>query len=145
MDRSPQTELNTCKCIVAIHLFICVQCNVLVIIWRAVSELISITLRNKIQQYIVRVQIKYAIIYVSFFRFVTAKNGKQNWSDTRTDKLRRDLLRFYDRHSRPVIGDNLTNVTVNTVIKYVNLVSDIISCGALLHPFTIRIIRTMIS
>jgi len=49
--------------------------------------------------------------------------GKQNWSETRTDKLRRDLLRFYDRHSRPVINDNLTNVTVNTVLKYVDLVS----------------------
>lgn len=57
-------------------------------------------------------------------QLVADKNGKQNWSDTRTDKLRRDLLRFYDRHSRPVISDNLTNVTVNTVLKYVDLVSD---------------------
>jgi len=53
---------------------------------------------------------------------INAQNpGKQNWSETRTDKLRRDLLRFYDRHSRPVINDNLTNVTVNTVLKYVDL------------------------
>lgn len=51
---------------------------------------------------------------------------KQNRSETRTDKLRRDLLRFYDRNSRPVISDNITNVTVNTVLKYVDLVSEIL-------------------
>lgn len=55
---------------------------------------------------------------------VRREDGKQNWREARTDKLRRDLLRFYDRNSRPVIGDNLTNVTVNTVLKYVDLVSD---------------------
>lgn len=55
--------------------------------------------------------------------FTKGINGRQNWSDTRTDKLRRDLLRFYDRHSRPVISDNITNVTVNPVLKYVDLAS----------------------
>lgn len=54
---------------------------------------------------------------------IRQEDGKQNWREARTDKLRRDLLRFYDRNSRPVIGDNLTNVTVNTVLKYVDLVS----------------------
>lgn len=65
--------------------------------------------------------------------FVKGNKGKQNWSDTWTDKLRRDLLRFYDRHSRPVIGDNLTNVTVNTVLKYVDLVSKNIMRVPILH------------
>jgi len=59
----------------------------------------------------------------NYGRFVKDNSGKQHWNDTWTDKLRRDLLRFYDRHSRPVISDNLTNVTVNTVLKYVDLVS----------------------
>lgn len=43
--------------------------------------------------------------------------------DTWPDKLRRDLLKYYDKHSRPVISNNLTNVTVNTVLKYIDLVS----------------------
>ncbi|XP_060848778.1 acetylcholine receptor subunit alpha-like 1 [Rhopalosiphum padi] len=61
------------------------------------------------------------IKFVNIDARITGNNGKQNWNDTWTDKLRRDLLRFYDRHSRPVISDNLTNVTVNTVLKYVDL------------------------
>ncbi|XP_025412106.1 acetylcholine receptor subunit alpha-type acr-16-like isoform X2 [Sipha flava] len=40
---------------------------------------------------------------------------------TPVDKLRKDLLRYYDKHSRPVISNNLTNVTVNTVLKYIDL------------------------
>lgn len=56
---------------------------------------------------------------INFFK----GNNVKHWSDTWTDKLRRDLLRFYDRHSRPVISNNMTNVTVNTVLKYVDLVS----------------------
>lgn len=60
----------------------------------------------------------------TFYRnFVKGNNEKRNWSDTPTDKLRRDLLRFYDRHSRPVISEKLTNVTVNTILKNVDLVS----------------------
>ncbi|XP_050442726.1 neuronal acetylcholine receptor subunit beta-3-like [Adelges cooleyi] len=49
------------------------------------------------------------------------KKDKRIWNETWTDKLRRDLLRSYDRNSRPIIGDNLTNVTVSPVIKYVDL------------------------
>lgn len=56
--------------------------------------------------------------------FLVAAAWKRNRSEARADKLRRDLLGSYDRHSRPVIGDNLTNVTVNTILKFVDLVSD---------------------
>ncbi|VVC36084.1 Nicotinic acetylcholine receptor,Neurotransmitter-gated ion- [Cinara cedri] len=66
----------------------------------------------------------FAIIFINFVN-INAETSDDNWTKSRnntwTDKLRRKLLQFYDRHSRPVINDNLTNVTINTVLKYVDL------------------------
>ncbi|XP_050533618.1 acetylcholine receptor subunit alpha-type acr-16-like isoform X2 [Daktulosphaira vitifoliae] len=59
--------------------------------------------------------------YIAVEAVNSGNNEQTIWSDTWTDKLRRDLLRFYDRNSRPVIGNNLTYVTMNPVIKYVDM------------------------